>query len=77
MCANGALTVLLLWEVWRCRKERAEYAALYANCCAWSDSFADCNRAIGEFYETLVERYPDDVDIQKCRELYRGRYAQH
>ena len=72
------LTLCAAWAglTWQAARDwRAARTACKA-CTAWSDSLHDCHRAVVEFYDVLIERYPDDADIQKCRAIY-DKYVQH
>ncbi len=75
--ANLAIAAAYLWSYWQLLRERVLQERHRRKLLAWSDSLQECNRATAALYEQLADRYPDDADIRKCRDIFAGKYAQH
>lgn len=74
---NVALAAAYAREFWLLAKERRELKAAHQRCSESGDKLENANRAIAALFDQLTERYPDDADIERCRAIYAGTYAQH
>lgn len=77
MWCTWAMLALLVCEAARHEWSRRRYEAEYAKLRGWSDAIDACHRGLAELYAQLAERYPDDVHLQTCRDLFAAKYAQH